>query len=179
MLAKKHEKHDWYIKIQIEDHQKYSDVLDYISNLKFDDADFYMKKYGQILLEKLPVESTQFLKKLCTNYKPENSPLVTENMIAGIQDIRWQKNSLEVNNCRKFRYSIEIRAGRFYSSFSKQFKVFGGVFRTFNSRRLFFKRFGLWNSTGKLLACLVWYWRYDFLLIQTKLFKCDLTFKLK
>lgn len=84
MLAKKHEKHDWYIKIQIEDHQKYSDVLDYISNLKFDDADFYMKKYGQILLEKLPVESTQFLKKLCTNYKPENSPLVTENMIAGI-----------------------------------------------------------------------------------------------
>lgn len=68
MLAKKHEKHDWYIKLQIEDHQKYSDVLDYISNLNFEEAEHYMKKYGIILVEHIPNESTQFLKRLCTNF---------------------------------------------------------------------------------------------------------------
>ncbi|XP_066137902.1 vacuolar protein sorting-associated protein 11 homolog [Euwallacea fornicatus] len=86
MLAKKHEKHDWYIKIQIEDHQKYSEVLDYIANLNFEEADHYMKKYGQMLVEKLPYESTQFLKRLCTNYKPDNRPLVSENMMEGNYD---------------------------------------------------------------------------------------------
>ncbi|XP_066259666.1 vacuolar protein sorting-associated protein 11 homolog [Euwallacea similis] len=86
MLAKKHEKHDWYIKIQIEDHQKYLEVLDYIANLNFEEADHYMKKYGQMLVEKLPYESTQFLKRLCTNYKPDNRPLVSENMMEGNYD---------------------------------------------------------------------------------------------
>lgn len=69
MLAKKYEKHDSYIKLQIEDHQKYSDVIDYISNLDFRDAEHYMKKYGSILIQHVPYESTQFLKNLCTNYK--------------------------------------------------------------------------------------------------------------
>ncbi|XP_050309231.1 vacuolar protein sorting-associated protein 11 homolog isoform X2 [Anthonomus grandis grandis] len=88
MLAKKHEKHDWYIKIQIEDHQKYSEVLNYIANLQFfTDADHYMKKYGQILVKHLPHESTQFLKRLCTNYKPENSPIISENMMSGNSDV--------------------------------------------------------------------------------------------
>lgn len=69
MLAKKYEKHDWYIKLQIEDHQKYSDVIDYISNLDFRDAEYYMKKYGNFLIQHVPFESTHFLKILCTNYK--------------------------------------------------------------------------------------------------------------
>ncbi|CAH1183052.1 unnamed protein product [Ceutorhynchus assimilis] len=68
MLAKRHKEHDWYIKIQIEDHQKYLEVLEYISNLPFELADHYMKKYGQILVKHLPYESTQFLKRLCTNH---------------------------------------------------------------------------------------------------------------
>ncbi|ERL88484.1 hypothetical protein D910_05870 [Dendroctonus ponderosae] len=87
MLAKKHEKHEWYIKIQIEDHQKYREVLDYIGNLNFEEASHYTKKYGQILVEHLPYESTQFLKRLCTNYKPENSPIVSENMMSGNYDV--------------------------------------------------------------------------------------------
>lgn len=69
MLAKKYEKHDWYIKLQLEDHEKYSDVIDYIANLEFKDAEFYMKKYGNTLIQHVPYESTQFLKMLCTNYK--------------------------------------------------------------------------------------------------------------
>ncbi|XP_030768032.1 vacuolar protein sorting-associated protein 11 homolog [Sitophilus oryzae] len=87
MLAKKHEKHDWYIKIQIEDHQKYSDVLDYIGNLNFEEADHYMKLYGKVLVEHIPSESTQFLKRLCTNYKPSSCPIISENMITGNYDI--------------------------------------------------------------------------------------------
>ncbi|KAJ8936386.1 hypothetical protein NQ318_010793 [Aromia moschata] len=87
ILAKKHKKHDWYIKLQIEDHQKYSDVIDYIGNLSFEDAENYMKKYGNILVENVPYESTQLLKRLCTNYKPNNAPLISENMISGNYDV--------------------------------------------------------------------------------------------
>ena len=31
-----------------------------------------MKKYGSILIDNVPNEATQFLKTLCTNYKPIN-----------------------------------------------------------------------------------------------------------
>jgi len=37
-----------------------------------------MKKYGNILIENVPNESTQFLKTLCTNYKPSDKPLVDQ-----------------------------------------------------------------------------------------------------
>jgi len=37
-----------------------------------------MKKYGNILIENVPNESTQFLKALCTNYKSSNKPLVDQ-----------------------------------------------------------------------------------------------------
>lgn len=37
-----------------------------------------MKKYGNILIENVPNESTLFLKALCTNYKPSNKPLVDQ-----------------------------------------------------------------------------------------------------
>ncbi|XP_057664940.1 vacuolar protein sorting-associated protein 11 homolog [Diorhabda carinulata] len=87
MLAKKHEKHDWYIKIQIEDHQKYLEVLEYISNLKFEEAEHYMRKYGSILIENAPNESTQLLKRLCSNYKPLNSPVVSEAILEGTFDV--------------------------------------------------------------------------------------------
>ncbi|KAF5277458.1 hypothetical protein FQA39_LY18488 [Lamprigera yunnana] len=69
MLAKKYKKHDWYIKIELEDHQKYREALEYISDLNFEYAEMYMKKYGQILIKHVPQDSTNFLKRLCTNYK--------------------------------------------------------------------------------------------------------------
>nr|XP_023025769.1 vacuolar protein sorting-associated protein 11 homolog [Leptinotarsa decemlineata] len=87
MLAKKHEKHDWYIKLQIEDHQKYSEVLDYISNLKFAEAEHYMKKYGTILVKQVPHESTQLLKRLCTNYKPNSLSTLSSDMISSNYEI--------------------------------------------------------------------------------------------
>ncbi|KAK9883118.1 hypothetical protein WA026_001317 [Henosepilachna vigintioctopunctata] len=87
MLAKQHEKHDWYIKLLIEDHQKYLEVLDYISGLSFENAETYMRKYGNILIQKVPEDSTQFLKTLCTNYKPKDALLISENALSGNYDI--------------------------------------------------------------------------------------------
>jgi hypothetical protein len=37
-----------------------------------------MKKYGITLLENMPKETTQFLKRLCTDYRPSNKPLVDQ-----------------------------------------------------------------------------------------------------
>lgn len=87
MLAKRHQKHDWYIKLLIEDHKKYADVLDYLSLLKFENAENLMKKYGNVLIQKIPYESTQFLKKLCTNYKPKDALIVSENALTGNYDL--------------------------------------------------------------------------------------------
>lgn len=42
-----------------------------------------MKKYGNILIENVPDESTQFLKALCTNYRPSNKPLVDQVKLNG------------------------------------------------------------------------------------------------
>ncbi|KAL7292944.1 hypothetical protein TKK_0013397 [Trichogramma kaykai] len=73
MLAQKHEKHEWYLRIQIEDKAEYKKALDYIGTLKFEEADLNMKKYGKILIENIPNDATQFLKILCTKYVPNNS----------------------------------------------------------------------------------------------------------
>lgn len=69
MLAKKYQKHDSYIKLQIEDHQKYKDVVEYIASLDFENAEHYMKTYGHILIQNAPNESTQFLKVLFYNHQ--------------------------------------------------------------------------------------------------------------
>lgn len=114
MLAQKHGKHEWYLRIQIEDKQEYRKALEYMSTLEFEEVSSYfiiyvyhflfvfpfflrngctftlhstltifqaeanMKKYGNVLIENVPNESTLFLKTLCTNYKPSNKPLVDQ-----------------------------------------------------------------------------------------------------
>lgn len=83
LLAKKHGMHDWYLKIQIEDRGKYREALEYISSLEFEEAETSMKNYGNILLQNAPEEATQFLKKLCTDYRPSNKPLVDQSMLDG------------------------------------------------------------------------------------------------
>ncbi|XP_058799921.1 vacuolar protein sorting-associated protein 11 homolog isoform X5 [Phymastichus coffea] len=72
LLAQKHGKHEWYLRIQIEDKAKYNKALEYIATLDFEEAEMNMKKYGNILIENVPNEATQFLKTLCTNYIPTN-----------------------------------------------------------------------------------------------------------
>lgn len=61
-LAANHKRHDWYLKIVLEDKKGYNTALDYISDLEFDEADMYMKKYGHKLIQHEPKESTKLLK---------------------------------------------------------------------------------------------------------------------
>lgn len=61
-LAANHKRHDWYLRIVIEDKKEFKQALEYIANLEFDDADMYMKKYGHKLIQNEPEESTNLLK---------------------------------------------------------------------------------------------------------------------
>lgn len=72
-LAKRNQKHDLSISILTEDQQAFFEALTYISQLKFNDAEASLRKYGLILMEKCPIETTELLKKLCTNYRETNA----------------------------------------------------------------------------------------------------------
>ncbi|XP_033330810.1 vacuolar protein sorting 11 [Megalopta genalis] len=89
LLARKHGQHEWYLRIQIEDKHEYKKALEYMETLEFEEAESNMKKYGNVLMENVPNESTQFLKSLCTNYRPSNKPLVDQEALDGTveQDI--------------------------------------------------------------------------------------------
>lgn len=78
-LAEQYHKHQWYLKLQIEDLKGYQKALDYISKLDFSSAEQNMKKYGSALMRHLPDQTTDLLKKLCTDFKPHNRPLLAEN----------------------------------------------------------------------------------------------------
>lgn len=83
LLAQKHGMHEWYLKIQIEDKADFTQALEYIAKLDFHEAETNMKKYGGILLQKCPSEATELLKRLCTDYRPSNKPLVDNSMLQG------------------------------------------------------------------------------------------------
>ncbi|XP_034834657.1 vacuolar protein sorting-associated protein 11 homolog [Maniola hyperantus] len=82
-LAENHKRHDWYLKMVIEDKKEFKQALSYIANLDYEDADMYMKKYGHKLINHEPEESTKLLKLLCTDYKPRDRLLVDENSLSG------------------------------------------------------------------------------------------------
>ncbi|XP_072944579.1 vacuolar protein sorting-associated protein 11 homolog [Epargyreus clarus] len=82
-LAAIHKRHDWYLKMIIEDKKEYKQAIDYIADLEFEDAELFMKKYGHKLIQHEPEESNKLLKLLCTDYKPRNKPLVDESSLSG------------------------------------------------------------------------------------------------
>uniref|UniRef100_A0A1B0CT92 Vacuolar protein sorting-associated protein 11 homolog n=2 Tax=Lutzomyia longipalpis TaxID=7200 RepID=A0A1B0CT92_LUTLO len=82
-LAKRNRKHDFAISILTEDMEAFTEALEYISGLSFDDADRSLKKYGYLLMERSPVEMTTLLKKLCTDYtqnKRNGQELIDTNL---------------------------------------------------------------------------------------------------
>ncbi|KAK7036583.1 Vacuolar protein sorting-associated protein 11 [Paramarasmius palmivorus] len=66
-LAKKYERHEEYLRIQIEDAERYSDALAYLRKLGVDTAEGNLARYGRALLANLPEETTQLLIDLCTS----------------------------------------------------------------------------------------------------------------
>ncbi|XP_060553204.1 vacuolar protein sorting-associated protein 11 homolog [Ruditapes philippinarum] len=75
-LANKHQLHEWYLKIQLDDIKDYQKALEYIGKLEFAEAEENLKKYGKMFMAERPQETTELLKRLCTDYKPTDRPLV-------------------------------------------------------------------------------------------------------
>lgn len=66
-VAKKAGKHEWYLKILLEDLGRYDEALQYISSLEPSQAGMTVKEYGKILVEHKPVETIEILMRLCTD----------------------------------------------------------------------------------------------------------------
>jgi len=74
-LSKKFQKHEWFLKIQLEDKMQYKIALDYIADLEQADRERYLKQFGKILIENIPQETTDLLVDMCTaEVQPEQSP---------------------------------------------------------------------------------------------------------
>ncbi|KAL0589512.1 hypothetical protein ABG067_002416 [Albugo candida] len=91
-LARKHEEHSWYLKIQLDqisyvesdgsttlsgaEKERVIDALKYIEHLSFAEADANLRKYGRTLVTHLPGPTTELLKRLCTGkFVPEKPEL--------------------------------------------------------------------------------------------------------
>lgn len=65
-VAKKAGRHEWYLKILLEDLGSYDEALEYISSLEPSQAGVTVKEYGKILIEHKPAETIDILLRLCT-----------------------------------------------------------------------------------------------------------------
>ncbi|KAL5977230.1 Vacuolar protein sorting-associated protein 11 [Asimina triloba] len=66
-VAKKAGRHEWYLKILLEDLDRYEEALQYISSLEPSQAGITLKEYGKILVEHKPIETIEILIMLCTD----------------------------------------------------------------------------------------------------------------
>ncbi|GBE90218.1 hypothetical protein SCP_1900670 [Sparassis crispa] len=69
-LAKKYERHEDYLRIQIEDAGNYKDALMYLRRLGTEAAEANLARYGRAMLDSLPEETTQLLMDICTSLAP-------------------------------------------------------------------------------------------------------------
>lgn len=67
-LAKMHGKHDSYLGILTEDKCAFEEALGYIAGLPFEHARHTLRKFGHILMKNCPQQTTDLLKKICTDY---------------------------------------------------------------------------------------------------------------
>jgi len=66
-LAEKHNKHDLYLKIQLDDQKDYREALTYISKLSNEESEEQLKLYGSVLIDNLPDETTNILKSISSS----------------------------------------------------------------------------------------------------------------
>ncbi|KAH7108049.1 hypothetical protein BKA62DRAFT_648793 [Auriculariales sp. MPI-PUGE-AT-0066] len=79
-LAKKYNRHEDYLRIQIEDAGNFKDALAYLKKLGPEEADGSIARYGRALLASMPDETTKLLTDLCAPSpfapEPEALPVV-------------------------------------------------------------------------------------------------------
>jgi vacuolar protein sorting-associated protein 11 len=107
-LAKNVKSHDWYIKIHLEkdEIEACNIALSYIETLEFEDAEKYLKKYSEILVQKIPKRTTNVLIRLCVGYKKifddekrqilTNSNFIDDNSVTS-NSIKKEKTKTVVN----------------------------------------------------------------------------------
>eukprot|EP00945_MAST-04E_sp_MAST-4E-sp1_P004799 g4799.t1 len=78
-LAEKHNKYKEYIQIQLEVIQDWRKALNYIGMIPVRAAGKILKLYGMLMLEKLPEETTDLLKDLCTRVLPNSQSMASED----------------------------------------------------------------------------------------------------
>ncbi|KAF9012567.1 vacuolar membrane protein [Cyathus striatus] len=66
-LARKYERHEDYLRIQIEDAGEFGEALSYLRKLGPEAAESNLARYGRAMLQSLPEETTQLLIDLCTD----------------------------------------------------------------------------------------------------------------
>lgn len=71
-LARKHNCHALYLKIQLEDVGDLQEALRYMHGLDAYDCEKYMTLYGKTLIDHLTEETTALLKELCVFYKKQS-----------------------------------------------------------------------------------------------------------
>ncbi|EGC37991.1 hypothetical protein DICPUDRAFT_76416 [Dictyostelium purpureum] len=92
-LASKHNRHEWYLKILLEDLHEYRKALDYIQTLEWEEADKNLKKYGKQLVSEIPEETTGVLMKLCTNYQPVQAFDSLSNLKFGFDNLKLNQQT--------------------------------------------------------------------------------------
>lgn len=74
-LAKKYQRHEDYLQIQIEDAGNHKEALAYLRKLGTEAAESNLARYGRAMLNSLPEETTQLLIDICVSL----TPLTTES----------------------------------------------------------------------------------------------------
>ncbi|GFP83277.1 vacuolar protein-sorting-associated protein 11 homolog [Phtheirospermum japonicum] len=76
-VAKKSGRHEWYLKILLEDLDMYDEALQYINSLEPSQAGVTVEEYGKILIEHKPKETVQILMRLCTEEGSSNGSFLS------------------------------------------------------------------------------------------------------
>ncbi|CAL9074126.1 unnamed protein product [Musa acuminata var. zebrina] len=79
-VARKAERHEWYLKLLLEDLGSYDEALLYISSLEPDQVGITVKEYGKILIEHRPAETVELLIRLCTDDWESTKKRMTSGM---------------------------------------------------------------------------------------------------
>ncbi|KAJ7919036.1 hypothetical protein B0H13DRAFT_2230943 [Mycena leptocephala] len=113
-LAKKYERHEEYLRIQIEDAQNYSEALVYLRALGGDAAESNLARYGRAMLDSLPEETTQLLIDLCTSSGPllepdEEMPNTAASTKALFSAGSTGPSYLSYSHCQTRRHCITAR----------------------------------------------------------------------
>lgn len=82
-LAAKHKLHHHHLAILIDDKKDYVAALRYISTLELEEAKANVLRYGSVLLSHVADDTTELLIRLCTDYKPSNTPIIREGSLDG------------------------------------------------------------------------------------------------